>query len=114
MKNVVWRGNKEISVVKKESLVVMEHHVNQQIEVLKEQATVLIKQSEKIKERVEIAYLVASADYGFEPVLLKHYYLYKNKDKLILTLIGPQEWDSPYEEYVATVRKLGDSTWETC
>ena len=68
--------------------------------------------AEEIKERVNLAYLVAGAEYGFEPVSLRPYYLYKSDDKLILTLISPDEWNSPYSEFVAKVRKLGDSTWE--
>ena len=27
-------------------------------------------------------------------------------------MIAPYEWSSPYHEYVAKVRQLGDSTWE--
>ena len=52
-------------------------------------------------------------EYGFKPVHLKEYYLYKNdKDEYTLTLIGPDEWKSPYGEFVAKVRQLGDATWE--
>ena len=112
MENKVWKGDKDITVIKDESLKVMEHHANKQIEALKEQASILVKQAEEIKERVNLAYLVAGAEYGFEPVSLRPYYLYKYDDKLILTLISPDEWNSPYSEFVAKVRKLGDSTWE--
>ena len=112
MENKVWKGDKDITVIKDESLKVMEHHANKQIEALKEQASILVKQAEEIKERVNLAYLVAGAEYGFEPVSLRPYYPYKSDDKLILTLISPDEWNSPYSEFVAKVRKLGDSTWE--
>ena len=112
MENKVWKGDKDITVIKDESLKVMEHHANKQIEALKEQASILVKQAEEIKERVNLAYLVAGAEYGFEPVSLRPYYLYKSDDKLILTLISPDEWNSPYSEFVAKVRKLGDPTWE--
>ena len=27
-------------------------------------------------------------------------------------MIGPDEWSSPYGNYIATVRQLGDGTWE--
>ena len=112
MKNPIWKGNKNIEVVKNDSLTAMEHHANKQIESLKEQAKVLVKQAEEIKERVELAYLINNAKFGFKPVLLKTYYLYKKEETLRLSLIAPTEWDSPYGECVAKVSQLGDSTWE--
>ena len=112
MKNPIWKGNNSIEVVKNDSLAVMEHYANKQIESLKEHAKLLVKQAEEIKERVELAKIIAGAEYGFKPVQLRPYYLYKKDDRFILTLIAPNEWDSPYHEYIATVRKLGDSTWE--
>ena len=91
----------------------MEHHANKQINALKEQALLLIKQAEEIRNRVNLAYQISSATYNFKPVLLKEYYLYKDdKDQLTLTLIAPNEWKSPYGEFVTVVRQLGDSTWE--
>ena len=45
-------------------------------------------------------------------VHFKEYYLYEKKGKLALTLIGPDEWKSPYGTCIAKVRQLGDSTWE--
>ena len=50
MENKVWKGDKDITVIKDESLKVMEHHANKQIEALKEQASILVKQAEEIKE----------------------------------------------------------------
>ena len=61
--NVVWKGNTEIDVVKKDSLMVMEHHANKQIESLKEHAKLLVKQAEEIQNRVELAKLIANAEY---------------------------------------------------
>ena len=113
MKNPVWKGNKDIKAVKNDSLTAMEHHANKQIESLKEQANLLVKQAEEIQKRVELAYLINNAEFGFKPALLKEYYLYRKEDKLTLSLISPDEWDSPYGECIAKVRQLGDSTWET-
>jgi len=119
--NVVWKGNTEIDVVKKDSLMVMEHHANKQIDNLREQAKLLIKQARDIKNRVELSHIIAQAKYGFKPVHLKTYYLYKNDargtgdEELTLTLIAPNEWTNnriPYGEFVTAVRQLGDSTWE--
>ena len=112
MKNPIWKGNNSIEVVKNDSLAVMEHHANKQIESLREHARLLIKQAKEIKERVDLAKIIATAEYGFKPVQLRSYHLYKKDDRFILTLIAPNEWSSPYHEYVAEVRQLGDSTWE--
>ena len=112
MKNVVWKGDKDITVIKDESLKVMEHHANKQIESLREHAELLIIQAETIQERVDLAKIIANAEYGFKPVQLNSYHLYRKGDRHILTLIAPNEWDSPYDEYIAEVRQLGDSTWE--
>ena len=112
MQNPIWKGNNSIEVVKNNSLTAMEHHANKQIESLKEHAKLLVKQAEEIKERVELAKIIATAEYGFKPIQLRSYHLYKKDDRFILTLIAPNEWSSPYHEYVAKVRQLGDSTWE--
>ena len=113
IRNQIWKGNTSIEVVKNDSLTAMEHHANKQIESLREQANLLVKQAEEIRNRVELARLISTARFGFKPVLLKPYYLYKDKEgNLTMTLIAPEEWDSPYGECIATVRQLGDSTWE--
>ena len=112
MKNPIWKGNNSIEAVKENSLAVMEHHANKQIESLKEHAKLLVKQAEEIQKRVELAELIVNAEYNFKPVHHKSYYLYKKEDRLILTLIAPSEWNSPYHEFIAEVRQLGDSTWE--
>ena len=111
-KNIVWKGDFEIDLVKQDSLTVMRHHADQQIKKLQEHAELLVDQAQEIMDRVRLAEKIATAEYGFKPVLLKEYYLYEKDDKLVLTLIGPDEWKSPYGECIAVVRQLGDSTWE--
>lgn len=110
--NIIWKGNFEIDLVKQDSLTSMRHHANEQLKKLQEHAELLVDQAKEIVERVKLAETIATAEYGFKPVHLKEYYLYKNNNKLTLTLIAPDEWKSPYGEFVATVRQLGDSTWE--
>ena len=112
MKNPIWKGNNSIEAVKENSLAVMEHHANKQIESLKEHAKQMVKPAEEIQNRVELAKLIANAEYSFKPIHLKSYYLYKKSNRFILTLIAPSEWNSPYHEFIAEVRQLGDSTWE--
>ena len=113
--NIVWKGDVEIDVVKKDSLTMMEYQANKQIDLLKRQAELLMKQVKEIQDRVELAHLVAQAKYNFKPVLMKEYYLYKhNENDYTLCLISPEEWGDgcPYGECTAQVRQLGDSTWE--
>ena len=113
--NIVWKGEVEIDVVKKDSLTMMEYQANKQIDLLKRQAELLMKQVKEIQDRVELAHLVAQAKYNFKPVLMKEYYLYKhNENDYTLCLISPEEWGDgcPYGECTAQVRQLGDSTWE--
>ena len=113
--NIAWKGDVEIDVVKKDSLTMMEYQANKQIDLLKRQAELLMKQVKEIQDRVELAHLVAQAKYNFKPVLMKEYYLYKhNENDYTLCLISPEEWGDgcPYGECTAQVRQLGDSTWE--
>ena len=111
-KNIVWKGDFEIDLFKQDSLTVMRHHANQQIKKLQDHAKLLVDQAQEIMDRVRLSEMILKAEYGFKPIHLKEYYLYEKGDKLVLTLISPDEWDSPYGECIATVRQLGDSTWE--
>ena len=111
-KNIVWKGDTQIDLVKQDSLTVMRHHANEQIKKLQEHADLLTDQAKEIIERVKLAEQIATAKYGFKPVHFKEYYLYEKKGKLALTLIGPDEWKSPYGKCIAKVRQLGDLTWE--
>ena len=112
--NIVWKGNFEIDLVKQDSLTAMRHHANEQIKKLQEHADLLVEQAKEIVERVRLAEKIATAEYGFKPVHLKEYYLYKKNKKLTLTLIAPEEWKpkSPYGECIDKLSQLGDSTWE--
>ena len=109
--NLVWKSNRELSQVRKESLSVMEYQANRQIIALQEQANLLVKQAQEIENRVKLAYSIEESIYNFEPVTMREYYLYEHKGNLVLTLIEPFN-SSPYDKFLTTVRKLGDSTWE--
>jgi hypothetical protein len=89
-----------------------EHHANKQIDFLKLQAELIMKQAKEIDKRVQLAYTIASAKYGFVPVPFRPYYLYNKDDIHYLTLIAPDEWDSPYGKFIAKVRQIGDASWE--
>ena len=109
--NLVWKSNRELSQVRKESLSVMEYQANRQIIALQEQANLLVKQAQEIENRVKLAYSIEESIYNFEPVTMREYSLYEHKGNLVLTLIEPFN-SSPYDKFLTTVRKLGDSTWE--
>jgi hypothetical protein len=66
-----------------------EHHANKQIDFLKLQAELIMKQAKEIDKRVQLAYTIASAKYGFVPVPFRPYYLYNKDDIHYLTLIAP-------------------------
>jgi len=102
----------EIAAHKLAVLEAMRQHAEGQINNLQEIADLIVDQAQKIDKRVQLAYTISTARYNFVPVHLKEYYLYKKNDTYTLTLIAPDEWKSPYGEFVAKVRQLGDSTWE--
>ena len=115
--NPIWKIVRDIvpiSTSRGYGLITMEHHANRQIDSLKKQAALLVEQATEIRNRMELAQLISTAEYSFTPIMLKEYYLYERSGKYILTLIAPEEWDGkiPYGECVARVRQLGDSTWE--
>ena len=65
------------------------------IKVNKELATKfeeLKNEYQKLVEEYELNQLVYSAHYNFEPIIGEIYYLYKNNDKIFLSLIKPEEW----------------------
>ncbi|MEC8477398.1 MAG: hypothetical protein VXZ12_02505, partial [SAR324 cluster bacterium] len=78
--------------------------------------------------RVELAEKIGRARFGFKPVLLQHYFLYRKNieptseemneevvgEDLTLSLVGHDEWNEfcPYGMLIAKVRQLWDSTWE--
>ena len=114
--NPVWKKSPERSHQNvAESLA--EYHASKQLENLKSQADLILNQAQEIQERLRLTRLInESASFNFKPVHLKTYYLYHNKtnNQYTLTLIAPKEWKNscPYGEYKASVRQLGDSTWE--
>lgn len=47
----------------------------------------------KLIEEYEWNQLVYSAHYNFEPIIGEIYYLYRNQNKIFLSLIKPEEWN---------------------
>lgn len=100
--------------VRANAVEVMHKQAQQQIEMLKKQAEVIMQQVREIEERVKISYDIYEAEMKFTPHIHNIYYLYEKNEKRILSFISPEEWGSkmPYERMVAKVRLLPDKTWE--
>ena len=116
--NPVWKKpegaleNVKHERVRQDSLTAMHYQANKEVKRLKEHADLLVQQAQEIMTRVELTEKIATAECGFRIVKLREYYLYDKEGILKLSLISPDEWDSPIGTCIATVRQLGDSTWE--
>lgn len=93
----------------------MNHYANQELELLRTQAEVIMKQVRDIEARVEISQRIYEAEIRFQPKILGIYHVYEKKDGgTLLSMVGPEEWGNamPYAAFIATVRLLGDHTWD--
>ncbi len=93
----------------------MNHYANQEIDLLRQQAELIMKQVKKIEERVEISQQIYQAEMRFTPKIMGIYHLYEKKDDTkLLSMIGPNEWGNsfPYKKHIAQVKLLGDHTWD--
>jgi len=92
----------------------MHLQANQQVEMLRKQAELIVKQVSEIEERVKISEMIYLADMTFVPVIDSIYHLYERNNGRVLSLISPQEWGKkiPFIAFVATVRLLADHTWD--
>lgn len=91
-------------------------HAKQEYDRIMELVSVLQKQAQDIKKRLEITDLIHSAQYSFQ---LSHgsvyWLLFDSKDNCSrLSLLGPNDWStaSPAQyNYICQVKWLGDYTW---
>lgn len=93
----------------------MQHQAEQQIQMLKKQAELLIKQAQSIEKRLEVSHSIYQAEMNFEPVVNSIYHLYQKKDgSQVLSMVAPYEWGSnmPFDQFLHTVRLLADKTWD--
>lgn len=100
--------------IKGRAVSAMHEQTDMQMSQLYEQMELLAKQANEIKARVEISERIYLAEMRFEPLISHTYHLYSKGDKDMLTMVSPQEWGAslPYDAFVATVKLLGDHTWE--
>lgn len=93
----------------------MNHYANQEVALLRKQAELIMAQVKEIEERVKISEWIYQAECRFKPTILGIYHLYeKEEGKRVLSMVGPNEWgrSAAYRRYIASVKLLGDHTWE--
>jgi len=78
--------------------------------------TVLQKQAEGIRHRLEVTELVYRASYTFQLFAGNFYWLVQNtkNDDILLQTLGPRDWSTgapDHYKYLCRVKYLGDHTW---
>lgn len=101
------------------ALSVARLNAKQEYDRIMEVVSVLQKQAQAIKTRLDISELVHHAVYNFVPVPGKLYWLVRDtkKNEVRLSMLGPADWSAGAPdnyEYMYRVTMLGDSTWDEC
>lgn len=91
-------------------------HAQQEFDRIMEMVSVLQKQAQDIKRRLEITDMVRAARYDFQPYHGKIYWLVNDhKDHCTrLVHMGPNDYTTAHPqqyEYICAVQWLGDFTW---
>ena len=91
-------------------------YAQQEYDRIMELVSVLEKQAQQIKRRLEITDAVHAAEYQFSPVMGQAYWLAwdRRKERMLLVFHGPNDWSTgaPEDyEYVTRVKYMGDHTW---
>lgn len=92
-------------------------HGHQEYNRIMELVTVLQRQADDVRKRLEITDLVHAAKYGFQIYHGQCYWLAHDHKHggTILVQTGPDEWTTAmpeYYEYICRVKWLGDYTWQ--
>jgi hypothetical protein len=91
-------------------------YAQQEYDRIMELVTVLQKQAEGIKRRLDVTDAVHAAEYQFQVVMGQCYWLVwdKRKEHMLLTQHGPNDWSSSAPDdyvYQTQVKYMGDHTW---
>lgn len=91
-------------------------HAEQEYNRIMELVTVLQKQADEIKRRLDITDMVHAAKYDFQIAHGNIYWLVYDHRKSIsrLSMLGPNDWNTGIPEgyeYITQVKWLGDYTW---
>jgi ribosome maturation protein Sdo1 len=102
--------------VKGSSLATVEEQAEMQLNEIREQLELLLKQAKHIKERVAFSQQVYEADINFVPVIGEVYHMYEKTDgSYIISMIAPWEWKNiPYKSFTGSIKLLADRTWYPC
>jgi hypothetical protein len=97
------------------AMTAMYDQTDRQMEQLRQQMDTLMNQAKSLSSRMQVSEVIYQAEIPFQPVIHHFYHLYQRKSDgtHVLSMVGPTEWgrNKPYE-HLATVRLLGDHTWE--
>lgn len=95
------------------SLATVEEQAEMQLNEIREQLELLLKQAKHIKERVAFSQQVYEADIHFVPVVGQTYHMYEKHDgSFLISMIAPWEWKKiPYKSFTGSIRLLADRTW---
>lgn len=97
------------------AMTAMYDQTDRQMEQLRQQMETLANQAKSLQQRMNVSEVIYQADIPFQPVIHHLYHLYqrKNDHTHLLSMVAPAEWGkkAPYN-FLATVRLLGDHTWE--
>lgn len=101
--------------VRGNAMTAMYDQTDRQMEQLRRQMETLVNQAKSLQNRMTVSEVIYQADIPFQPVIHHIYHLYRRKSDgaHVLSMIAPAEWGRkmPFE-HLATVRLLGDHTWE--
>ena len=91
-------------------------HAQQEYQRIMDLVSVLQKQADQIKRRLEVTDAVHAAKYQFQIFHGKVYWLlYDNKDTCTrLSMLGPDDWSTAppdQYDYITRVKWLGDYSW---
>lgn len=97
------------------AMTAMYDQTDRQMEQLRRQMETWVAQAKSLQDRMSVSEMIYAADIPFQPVIhhIYHLYLRKSDGKNLLSMVAPHEWGrkNPYD-FIATVRLLGDHTWE--
>ncbi len=97
------------------AMTAMYDQTDRQMEQLRRQMETLVNQAKSLQGRMSVSEIIYQAEVPFQPVIHHIYHLYQRSadGTHLLSMIAPDEWGRrrPYE-HLATVRLLGDHTWE--
>ncbi len=96
------------------AMTAMYEQSERQLDQIRKQVDLLVEQARAIQQRVEISEQIYLADMNFKPIVAHIYHLYTKKDEtLVLSMVAPDEWGkNPPYIWKATVKMMGDYTWD--